>query len=627
VDEHDQAERILGQLPGGDEVRTPISTETANRWLPILQSITEGAIAHLDLPELLRELLGRLREAMEADNAAILLLSEDETYLTVYAARGPEEDVTGEVHIPMGRGVAGSIAASRKPRIVDDLSQVEVENPLLRATGHSLVGVPLLLGDHVLGVIHVDSARPRHFIEEDSQLLQVIAGRVALAVEHARLYESERAARREAEEANRKLAALQSVSDVALEYARLDDLLHALLMRIQDMIAVDNVAILLPTPDGQELTLYSVQGPEEAVLGRVHVPMGQGVAGTIAATRRPMIVDNLKRVPVANPFLKEHFQSLLGVPLLDEDQLIGVIHVDSMTPRIFTEEESQLLTVIADRIAVVIGRAQQYEQVQQSRAEAEHRAALLEETTERMDEFLSIASHELRTPLTSLTMNVQLLDYWLNGERGRLVDEPATEYAARAVATVRPLIQRSSQSVRWLDRLVGDLLDVARIREGRLPLQPQRIDLVSTVREVVDELSQTQAARTVQLKIEAPEPMLVDADPERIGQVVSNYLSNALKYSRPDRPVTVEVRMEGVQARVSVRDQGVGIPDAELEHIWERFYRVGGIGHQSGSKVGLGLGLYISRDIVERHGGQVGVHSRPGKGSTFWFTLPLARQE
>jgi signal transduction histidine kinase len=627
VDEQDTEKSTVGHFAGAGEGMLTSSTltiATTTRWLRILQRVTDGAIAHLDLQELLRDLLGRIREAMQVDNTAILLLSEDQKYLTVYAARGPEEQVTGQVHVPMGRGVAGTIAASGKPIIIDDLSKVEVENPLLRATVCSLVGVPLRLGPRVIGVIHIDSARPRRFTTEDSELLQVIASRVALAIEHARLYEAERAARHEAEAVTRQLQVLQAVSDVALEHARLGSLLRALLQRIQQMLEVENVAILLLTPDGGELTLYSVRGPEEAVMGQVHVPIGQGVAGTIAATREPLIVENLASVPVVNPFLREHFRSLLGVPLLADGRLVGVIHVDSVQPRRFTEEDSQLLQVLADRIAVAIDRAQQYESAEHDRAEAERRVAVLQELTDRMDEFLSIASHELRTPLTSLAMNVQMLDIWLNAQRGKRTDEPAAEYAVRAVAAAQPLVQRSSHSIKRLDRLLDDLLDAVRIREGRLALQPRRTNLISLVREIIEEHQQADAAaRTMRLTVEAQEPVVVQADPDRMGQVVSNYLSNALKYSRSELPVTVTLQMEADQARVSVRDEGVGIPQPELDHIWERFYRVAGIGHQSGSQVGLGLGLYICRDIVERHGGQVGVQSQPGKGSTFWFTLPV----
>jgi signal transduction histidine kinase len=114
------------------------------------------------------------------------------------------------------------------------------------------------------------------------------------------------------------------------------------------------------------------------------------------------------------------------------------------------------------------------------------------------------------------------------------------------------------------------------------------------------------------------------ADPQRVAQVISNYLNNALKYSEEEKPVSVRLQVEGKLVRVSVQDEGPGLSPESRSHIWERFYRAPGIEVQSGSSVGLGLGLHITRVIVEQHHGQVGVESTPGQGSTFWFSLPVA---
>src|SRR5262249_48338992 len=150
---------------------------------------------HLGLEDLLRKLLERIQDALRVDNVAILLVSPEGQELIVYAARGAEEQVIGSARVPIGQGVAGRIAATCQPLIVEDLSSVEVATPFLREHLRSLVGVPLLVGGHLIGVMHMDSASPRHFTAEDVQLLERVADRVALAIDHAQLYEAEQQVR------------------------------------------------------------------------------------------------------------------------------------------------------------------------------------------------------------------------------------------------------------------------------------------------------------------------------------------------------------------------------------------------------------------------------------------------
>jgi signal transduction histidine kinase len=147
-------------------------------------------------------------------------------------------------------------------------------------------------------------------------------------------------------------------------------------------------------------------------------------------------------------------------------------------------------------------------------------------------------------------------------------------------------------------------------------------DLSALIREMTQELLLTASERVVSLDI--PETsVMVMADTDRVGQVLTNYLTNALKYAPPERPISVMLRCDETMARVEVADQGPGLSLEQQSGLFERFYRAEGIETLSGSGVGLGLGLYISRMIVARHGGQVGIESAPGAGATFWFTLPL----
>ena len=173
------------------------------------------------------------------------------------------------------------------------------------------------------------------------------------------------------------------------------------------------------------------------------------------------------------------------------------------------------------------------------------------------------------------------------------------------------------------NRLVNDLIDVSRIQTTQLNLQLVRCDLVRIVRQVVEDQRILAPTRTIRWDTSILQADVL-ADTDRVEQVVNNYLSNALKYSEADKPVGVRLEREEAMMRVEVADYGPGLSSAQQQHIWNRFSRVEGIEVKSGTGVGLGLGLYICRNLIERQGGQVGVESERGRGSTFWFTLPLA---
>jgi signal transduction histidine kinase len=191
---------------------------------------------------------------------------------------------------------------------------------------------------------------------------------------------------------------------------------------------------------------------------------------------------------------------------------------------------------------------------------------------------------------------------------------------------VHDRVEVASQSADRLTRLLGLLFDTAAIRAGRLELHCAPVDLAGLVREQVEALRVASPGRTILLRTPARgRPVVVEADADRIGEVVTNFVSNALKYSPPQRPVYVAVEARSDRVRVAVRDAGPGIAKAEQAHLWELFHRVPGVAQQGEATSGsLGLGLYISKAIVEAHGGQVGVMSAVGTGSTFWFTVPLA---
>jgi GAF domain-containing protein/anti-sigma regulatory factor (Ser/Thr protein kinase) len=328
--------------------------------LEALQRVTDAALAYLSEEELLQELLLRVSEVLDVDTVAFLLVEGDE--LHARAAKGIEEEVEQGVRIPVGRGFAGRIAAARRPIAILDIDHADVLNPILREKGiKSLLGVPLLVEGRVIGVLHVGSLVTREFTGDETELLQLAADRAALAIEYTRLFHHERAAREAAETASQRLETLQRVTDAALAYLSEEELLQELLLRVSDILDVDTVAILLV--QGDELHARAAKGIEEEVEQGVRIPVGRGFAGRIAKERRPIMILDVDHADVLNPILREKgIKSLLGVPLLVEGRVIGVLHVGSLVTREFTAGETELLQLAADRAALAIEQARLYEQ-------------------------------------------------------------------------------------------------------------------------------------------------------------------------------------------------------------------------------------------------------------------------
>lgn len=241
------------------------------------------------------------------------------------------------------------------------------------------------------------------------------------------------------------------------------------------------------------------------------------------------------------------------------------------------------------------------------------------------DLFLGMASHELKTPLAALKGTLQLAERRLK----RLL-ATATDFSPDIATFITDLSRHLATSIRQVDlqaHLINDLLDVSRITANTLELSLQSCELAQIVKETVEDLRVTAPDRSLLLVLqeEMSAPVLVDA--ERISQVITNYITNAIRYSRPGQPVRIGLEVTDSRARVWVQDRGQGLSEEERQHIWQCFHRAKDVLVQSGSGKGLGLGLYICQTLITHHQGEVGVESTPGQGCTFWFTLPLIKED
>ena len=541
-----------------------------------LQLVTDAALAHLDLDELLADLLTRIPGALETDTAGVLLLDEARRELVAHSAIGFEEEVEHGIRIPLGSGFAGRIAAERRPMVLDDVDRVDDINPILREKGvKSLLGVPLVFANRVLGVLAVGSLSPRAFTPEDVELLEVFANTASIAIEHARLFAAER-------EARVRLERLEAVTDAALGYLELDELLAELLARTRELLETDTAAVLLLDETGTELVARAAVGLEEEVAQSIRIPVGEGFAGRIAAERRPMVLDDVDHADVLNPILREKgVKSLLGAPLTVSDTVLGVIHVGTLEPRLFTPGDQQLLELVASRAALAIEKAR------------------IHEETVRLDQlklsFVAVASHELRTPATAI--------YGITATLRHRGEELAEETRIELEETLWTQVNR-------LRLLIEQLLDLSRLEASAISIEPQPIGLHALLTEVAAETT-----RDADVRIDVAEDLEVHADRLALEQIIGNLVGNALRYGVP--PVVVRAQPTDTYLRVSVEDGGEGVPPELVPRLFERFER-GTVGE------GSGLGLSIAQAYARAHGGDLIYGQTETGGARFELILPRA---
>jgi PAS domain S-box-containing protein len=456
----------------------------------------------------------------------------------------------------------------------------------------------------VITALHDDSGQLVGFAKVTRDLTE----RKQAEEERAQLLTLERTARSEAETALEQLRAIQSVTEAALAHLNLDDLLKALLDRIGEILAVDTVAVLLiEQSDDAVLAARAAMGLEEEVERGVRIPLGQGFAGRIASECRPIVLDDVEQADVLNPLLREKgVRSMLGVPLMIQGQVIGVLHVGSLNYRRFSERDIQFLQIVGDRVALAIEHARLIEAARTAQQEA----AIAEAAARARDEFLSVAAHELRTPMTSLRMAAELLLRRVG--QGPISDPTQLRRALRTI----------DHQSRKLSRLVTQLLETVRIQAERVELQPAPTNLTDLVAGLVDQ-AQLQTSRH-ELLMSAPESVWATVDALRLEQVITNLLDNAIKFTPNGGPIEIELAQPALNVvRLAVRDHGVGVDPAHRPHLFERFYQA----HGNEFRSGMGLGLYISRQIVEMHGGTIEVEFPADGGTRFVVELPRKAEE
>jgi signal transduction histidine kinase len=410
-----------------------------------------------------------------------------------------------------------------------------------------------------------------------------------------------------------RLSALLEIAGVFATEQNLDTMLGRILTCLVETLEAAEAGIVsLHNPSDDRLAVRATYGYDLSTLKLLRLAPGEAMCGrtfetgephvyrsprAIAESRRNLTPENLKVLRRATVGIR-HPQSAVCMPLFTGDTKIGVLLLENLQqPRSFVEPDLTFLQAVADLIAPAVENARLRRELQTSRA--------LEEANRLKGELLSTLAHEMRTPLTSIKGYCTAL----------LMEETSFDPKVQ-----RGFLEIIDEECDTLESLVHDLLESSIIDAGLLRLELQPVMLPQLSRAVIDEIARrTDRHRFV---IDFPEEFpIVDADPDRVTQVLRNLLDNAVKYSPYGRLVILRGESRENEVIVSVADQGVGISPEHLNRLFEKFFRV-----DSGLRrhvVGSGLGLPICRTIVEAHSGQIWAESKVGQGSTFYFTLPL----
>jgi signal transduction histidine kinase/ActR/RegA family two-component response regulator len=466
------------------------------------------------------------------------------------------------------------------------------------------MGAPMLLDGEVVGTLNVWRNDVSPFDEREMAIVTAFAGQAAMAVNGVKLVQQLEA--RSAELAIRvgELEALREVGEAVSSSLDVDRVLSTVAMHAVKLSGTDGGSIMEYSERDRCFRVRSVYRTDADVVERlrsVHIDLDDSLVGRAALERRPIAVPDLSRVEL-DPHLQilhdAGWRSLVAVPMLREDQIVGSLIVRRQETGDFTEETVDLLETFASQSALALLNAQLF-------AELKEQSVELELASRHKSEFLASMSHELRTPLNAVLGFSEVLLERMFGD----INERQEEYLRDIHGSGKHLLE-----------LLNEVLDLSKVEAGRMELEYTSFDLGELLAGAASMLRERAVLHGIELAVEVGDGVdQIYADELRLKQVLLNLVTNAVKFTGDGGTVTVRALRDGDAIDITVTDTGIGVPEEDRERIFESFQQ-GGRG--SSREEGTGLGLTLSRRIVELLGGHMWLESEVGRGSTFGFSIP-----
>ena len=538
-----------------------------------------------------------------AEDASLLLVRGNTA--EAMAHYGPI-GLPGSVPVDRGSVSGASILDARVVHVVDVTAtdefpiskQLSLENDGQR----TVLAAPLIRDGRAIGAIVLRRREPRLFTDRQVDLVKVFADQAVIAIENVRLFKETREALERQTATSELLAAM---SESAFD---LNPVFQMVLDKSLGLCKAEYGWIRQFEPDGTSRSVAARRPADfdRATARTFDAATARSVMGRTYRERRTVHVADIRAdpsVPESSGMISIGARTGLGVPLLRGDEVLGVIILVRIEVRPFDDREIELVESFARQAAIAIENVRLFKEIQQ-------KSAQLEVANRHKSEFLANMSHELRTPLNAI---IGFSDVLLQRMFGELNDQQA-DY-----------LQDIRSSGSHLLTLINDILDLSKIEAGRMQLELSPFSLVAALNNAVTLVRERAQSHGIKLELDvAPELDTVVADERKVKQVVVNLLANAVKFTTDGGTVTLRAARENGEVRLAVHDTGIGIAPEDQERIFEEFQQASHQGERS--REGTGLGLSLSKRMVELHNGTIRVESAPGKGSTFTVALPLLKE-
>ncbi|MBI3032126.1 GAF domain-containing protein [Candidatus Woesearchaeota archaeon] len=596
-----------------------VSIENANLYqqniqrlnrLSAMYAVTKKAVETMDIDAVLQEITKEIVSLFHIDYCSILLYDDYSRRLLARSTYNLDKEYCETVGYKVGDGVSGKAYQEKQivyVRNVQEEPLYTIKEYAQRLNLFSMLSVPLIIGESAIGVVNVYTKKERRYTPNELQFLSMLSQQAAIMIKNSDLYSHIKTDKE-------NFSALLEISQLISSTLELDSLLSIILDKTIELTKADSASLLLL--DNDYLKVKLCKGFDQYYKDTFTLKKTEGIAGIVVKTGEPIIVRNVSQHP---NYISIHTATVseATIPLIQDNKVIGILDLESQHYDNFSKYKNAL-QILTNQISVALEKSKLYgeistfnkklrNEIYQATGELRKKNEELTKMDKLKSDFVSNVSHELRTPLTSIKGYSLLMK---------------TEKLGSITKEQQESLGIVCEEADRLTRLINDILDLSRLENRKMELRKTPLHLAAIAEDVITTMRMLGEEKNITITLNSHEKLpLIMGSKDLIKQVFVNLLGNAIKFTPEGGNIIITLLKNNNLLEISIKDTGQGIPPEYHDKLFDKFFQVdSSMTRQHG---GTGLGLPISKHIVEQHGGTIWVISEVGKGSEFKFTLPI----